>query len=112
MSQIREATDEELKSILATEARNVLIDFWSPWCAPCRTLRPHLRRMAQEYASKWRLVEVNAEAEADTAQTFGVRALPTLVFYRDGKESFRFSGTVTVSAIAEKLNELTPTSAP
>jgi len=107
MSASSAMSADTLETILATEKRSVVIDFWSPWCAPCRTLRPHLRRLVEENASAWRLVEVNAEDESETAQKFGVRSLPTLVFFRDGTESFRFSGTAPVSAISQKLEELT-----
>jgi len=107
MSETGATSADTLETILATESRSVVVDFWSPWCAPCRTLRPHLRRMVEEHAKAWRLVEVNAENEAETAQKFGVRSLPTLVFFREGTESFRFSGAAPVSAIAQKLDELT-----
>jgi thioredoxin len=106
LSAVEELAGEGLSAVLADESRGVLIDFWSPWCAPCRTMRPHLQRLAEEHRANWRFVAVNAEADADTASSFGVRALPTIVFYREGREAFRFSGTATISSIAGKLDEL------
>ena len=106
MSDIDELEGEALREVLSSESRHVLVDFWSPWCAPCRTMRPHLRRMASEREADWRFVAVNTEAQPEVAQDYQVRALPTLVLYENGVESFRFSGATTIGAIADKLDEL------
>ncbi|MGI9334426.1 MAG: thioredoxin family protein [Gammaproteobacteria bacterium] len=110
MSGIEELEGDALQAVLATESRQVLVDFWSPWCAPCRTMRPHLRRLAEEREVDWRFVAVNAESQPAVAQSFQVRALPTLILFEDGAESFRFSGATTMGAIVDKLNELSVSS--
>ena len=69
-------------------------------------MRPHLARFAEERVGAWRFVAVNAEAQPQTAAEFDVRALPTLIFFRDGVETYRFAGTANLSSIAEKLDEL------
>lgn len=95
-----------LSDLLSQESQGVLVDFWSPWCAPCRTLRPHLDRMAEERAGSWRFVAINTEEHPDAATTYNVKGLPTLALFRGGKELYRFSGNALPAAVEEKLGEL------
>ena len=106
MSQLEELDGAALREVLGQEGRGVLVDFWSPWCAPCRTLRPHLARLAGEREGTWRFVAVNAASQPAAAEDFGVKALPTIAFFRGGQELFRFAGAAALSAIVEKLDEL------
>lgn len=103
---IDELDGAKVREVLGSELRGVLIDFWSPWCAPCRTLRPHLDKLAREREMSWRFVAVNTETHPDAAEAFGVSALPTLVLYRAGVEVHRFSGSALPSSIDAKLDEL------
>ena len=103
--KIEELDGAALAEVLETEERGIVVDFWSPWCAPCRALRPHLDRLAAEQ-SGWRFVAVNTEADPSASETFAVSALPTLVWFRDGRELSRLAGGVTLSGVAQKLDEL------
>jgi thioredoxin len=105
MSQIEELDGPALLELLGQEGRGVVVDFWSPWCAPCRTLRPHLARLAGEREREWRFVAVNTASHSAAAEDFGVKALPTIAFFRGGQELFRFAGAAALSAIVEKLDE-------
>jgi thioredoxin len=96
-----------LERILAEEQRLVLIDFWSPWCAPCRTLRPHLERLADQSADKLRLVEVNVEKAPDAAERFAVQGVPTILLIRENQILHRFQGAVMPLDIAAKVEALT-----
>ena len=96
-----------LRELIGGEQPGVFVDFWSPWCAPCRTMKPHLLKLAEEHALDWRFVAVNAQSESAEAEAYGVRSLPTLIFFQEGAEAFRFAGATTISSIAEKLEELT-----
>ena len=107
MSSIEELEGDGLRKLIGDEKRGVFVDFWSPWCAPCRTMKPHLQKLAEQHASDWRFVAVNAQSETATAEDFDVRALPTLILFREGEEAFRFAGATLISSIAEKLEELT-----
>lgn len=104
--EVDELDGAALHDLLKQEPLGVLVDFWSPWCAPCRALRPHLHRMAEQRAGSWRFVALNTEEHPDAATDFGVRALPTLVLFRGGKELYRFSGSALPSSIDAKLDEL------
>ena len=103
---IDELDQAGLEEVLETEFRGVLVDFWSPWCAPCRALRPHLAKLAEEHDGEWRFVAVNTEEVPASAEAYGVRSLPTLVFFRKGEELHRFAGSALVSSVSEKLEEL------
>ena len=107
MSSIDElAGVDAVQDVVGSEFRDVLVDFWSPWCGPCRLLKPHLRKLALEHDKRWRFVAVNTEAHPTAAEHYGVQALPTLVLFRKGEELHRFRGAVTLSQIAAKLDEL------
>ncbi|MEM6993324.1 MAG: thioredoxin domain-containing protein [Myxococcota bacterium] len=100
-----ELDGDAVREVLKEEFRGVLIDFWSPWCSPCRSLRPHLHKMAEEREARWRFVAVNTEAHPNVAEEFGVQSLPTIVLFKRGEELFRFAGAALVSSIDEKLEE-------
>ena len=95
-----------LGDVLNQEARGILVDFWSPWCAPCRTLKPHLSRMSEERGDSWRFVAINAEENPEAVENYSVKGLPTVVLFKGGEELFRFSGSAMPAAIDEKLEEL------
>lgn len=106
MSLIDELDGVALGRVLHDEGRGVVVDFWSPWCAPCRALRPHLHKMAEDRADVWRFVAVNTEAHPTVAEDYDVRSLPTLVLFRDGEEISRLAGGITLSAVAATLDDL------
>ena len=102
---MEELDSTALGDVLSQKAGGVLVDFWSPWCAPCRSLRPILHKMAEERSDSWRFVAVNADENPEATTKYGVRGLPTIVFFKDGEELHRFSGSALPANIAEKLDE-------
>ena len=103
---IDELDGASLDEVLEIEDRAVLVQFWGPWCAPCRALKPHLAKMAAEYADTWRMVAVNVEADELVTRRWDVQSVPTLVMLRHGEELHRFAGAAVPSQIAEKLDQL------
>jgi len=81
----------------------VLVDFWGPMCGPCRVLKPHLERLADEHAGRICFVAVNADKETAAAERFRVTAVPTLILFRDGAEASRLAGPVLPSQVAAVL---------
>jgi thioredoxin 1 len=84
----RTAFDKQLRS----RTRPVVVDFWAPWCGPCRVTRPILEELAGEYKDKVDLWQVNADDSPDVLQSLKIYGIPTVLLYRDGKQIGRFTG--------------------
>ena len=93
----------ELNRVILAEDRGVVVDFWGAWCQPCRALRPHLERLARDYADAWRVVAVRVENNDDLVEAWSVQATPTLLYLRQGEEVYRSTGAVTPSSVAEAM---------
>ena len=104
---IRELSDAaEFDEVIRSEDRGVMVDFWGTWCRPCRVLRPHLDRLAEDHADDWRFVSVHVDRHPDLADKWLVKATPTLIYLREGQERHRTAGPVTPSMVEEALNSV------
>lgn len=81
----------------------VIVDFWAPWCGPCRMIAPILDEVAKEYAGKALVAKVNTDENPEWAMRYGVRGIPTMLFIKDGKEVDRQVGAVPKQLITSKL---------
>ena len=89
----------------------VVVDFWAPWCGPCRMLSPILEKLAGEYGGKFLLAKVNSDQNPDVAGQFGVRSIPAVFGVRDGAVADAFMGVQPESVIRSWINRLLPTEA-
>lgn len=86
----------------------ILVDFWAPWCAPCRQLMPVLERLSNEYAGRFKLAKVNTDEQQELAQELGIRSLPTVVLFKDGAAVDHFVGLVPEAQIRQMLDRHVP----
>lgn len=84
----------------------VMVDFWAEWCAPCKMLAPVVEELAQDFAGRVKVVKLDTEDSPETAVQFGIRGIPTLLFFRDGGEVDRLVGMAPKSQIEDRLNLL------
>ena len=82
----------------------VLVDFWAPWCGPCRMMAPVLERTAALRATQLRVAKVNTDEQQELAARFGIRSIPTLILFRGGRELARQSGAVDAGTLAHWLD--------
>ncbi|MDQ0340762.1 thioredoxin 1 [Caldalkalibacillus uzonensis] len=96
------ATDQNFKS--EVENGTVLVDFWAPWCGPCKMIAPVLEELDQELGDKVKIVKVNVDENPETASQFGVMSIPTLLLFKDNEVVDKWVGFQPKDALLEKLN--------
>ncbi len=94
--------------IAGSKERPVLVDFWADWCAPCRALMPVLAKLADQYAGKFLLAKLDTEAEREIAAQFGIRSLPTVQLFKDGKMVDQFMGALPEAQVRAFLDRHIP----
>ena len=95
----------------ASKILPVVVDFWAPWCGPCRALTPVLEKVAAEYAGRVKLVKVNSDDSPEVSGAYGVRSIPNVIAFRNGKPAAQFVGAQPEGQIRAFFNQLLPSPA-
>jgi thioredoxin 1 len=105
MSNSVELTDATFSSEIEKHDGLAVVDFWAPWCGPCRMVGPLLDELATEYAGKAKVAKVDVDQNQSLAQRFGVRSIPLILFFKDGKVVDQVLGAVPKSQLAAKFQQ-------
>ena len=103
--RVKAVSDSSFEQDVLQAGRLVLVDFWAEWCAPCRMIAPTVAAVAEKYAHDAGVVKVNVDDNPSLAQRYGIKGIPTLILFKDGKEQERIVGATsqdTLSRLIEK----------
>lgn len=106
MSKVKDITKENFDQEVSQSSKPVLIDFWAPWCGPCKMLGPIVDVLAAEYADKLNVGKLNVDENQALAAQFGVRGIPTLIFFKGGQEVKRVVGAQPKSQLQKTIEEV------
>ena len=95
--------DQNFEELVINSQVPVLLDFWAPWCGPCKMLSPIVDELAQEFEGKWLIAKVNVDACSDVPMKYGIRNIPTLLFFKGGEVKEKLVGSTTKGVILQKM---------
>jgi thioredoxin 1 len=99
-------TDQNFEKEVLQSDIPVLVDFWAAWCGPCRAIAPVIEELAEEYAGKLKVAKMNVDENPITPGKFGIRAIPTLIFFKNGQAVDMITGAVAKSTIENVIKRI------
>ena len=109
--QVKHVTDSSFDQDVLQSNKPVLVDFWAEWCAPCRMIGPIIDQIASEFASTATVVKLNVDDNSSSAQRYGIKGIPTLILFNEGKEVERVVGATSKEAITRIIEKYVSVSA-
>ncbi len=103
-----ELTDAAFDEVVHGSDVPVLVDFWAPWCGPCKIMAPILEEIADEYADKAKICKLNTEEAHDSAVEFGINAIPTVILFKNGHVQNKWVGLTSKKDLSAAIDELLP----
>jgi thioredoxin 1 len=102
---VKEVSDSSFKHEVLESGRPVLVDFWAPWCGPCRMLAPTVEAIAEQYSESAAVVKLNVDDNPSTAAAYGIKAIPTLILFSEGTEVERVIGATSKESISRMIEK-------
>ena len=102
---VNSVTDADFESTVLKSTKPVLVDFWAEWCAPCRMLAPTVDAISEQFNGSATVVKLNVDDNTSTAQRYGIKGIPTLILFSEGKEVERVVGATSKESIARMVEK-------
>ncbi len=104
MAEVLELTDEAFEEEVLNSDIPALVDFWAPWCGPCKAIAPIVSALAEEYDGRLKVAKVNVDDNQSVAMRYQVRGIPTLLLFKDGEVAQQVVGAVPKEVLTEKID--------
>ena len=105
---IYEVDDNTFNTQVLQSDSPVLVDFWAPWCGPCNSIEPVVEKLAEAYGDQIRFARCNVDHNPKTPAKFGIKGIPTLLFFKNGKPVDKLTGLVPISSIEDAIKDCLP----
>lgn len=105
-ANVVELNDSNFESVVSGASEPILVDFWAPWCAPCRMLGPVVDEIATENVGKYKIAKVNVDESPGVSEKFGIRSIPALLFFKGGEKKDQTVGVTGKAEIVRRLEAL------
>ncbi len=106
MTSIFEIDDDSFEKDVLGSDKPVVVDFWAPWCGPCRAITPIIEELEKTYGETIKFVKVNVDENPVTPSKYGIKAIPTLIFFKDGEIADQITGMVAKTKLEETIKAL------
>ncbi len=106
MADVQTFSDQDFETSVLKASQPVLVDFWAPWCGPCKAIAPVISELAAEYAGKVIVGKMNVDDNPATPGKYGIRAIPTLILFKDGQVVDQITGAVGKAQLTAMLDKV------
>ena len=105
-ASFKEITDQNFKKEVMESSKPVVVDFWAPWCGPCKAIGPMLENLAGSYGDQVHFTKCNVDDNPVTPGKFGIKSIPTLIFFKDGKVMEQITGMVASGKVEDTIKNV------
>ena len=106
MANVADVTDNNFQAEVLESDKPVLVDFWAPWCGPCRAIAPVVQEIAQDYAGKLKVLKMNVDDNPRTPSRYGVRGIPNLIIFHGGQVKEQIVGAVPKAQLVKAIDQV------
>ena len=104
--QIQEVSDQDFEDVVLQADVHVLVDFWAPWCGPCKAIGPMIEGLAQKYEGRLQVAKMNVDDNSATPARFGIKSVPTVILFKDGKLFEQLVGMIARPALEKAIETM------